>query len=921
MKNSPAMLIIVGILCNPVAPVRAETIWIQAAERGRLSPLMIRASEVQISDPGTLGDCLVPIIAANEDQSGENSFAEFDIRIPKAGTYFLWARLRYPTGQPESFAVRAPSASASSEPLILGGSGVGVWAWHWDGRGQGVDRSPGIAKLPLELPAGALTLRIQAHRAFATTFRPMRWQQAEPAFSPRLNILCLTNDRDYVPTDNDARQALGITPRTTTPPKAITSALPEVNSHQWVQAGRKPLPEWMRSPRWYTKDSWREELFARHPGDVATLVRQAAANGASAFRLSVFWGGEVYYQSRFAPHAPGLGDLDYLREAMDEARRTGMRIVVYMNPNALYPDHPLFKEVTVRGADGEMSQNPAYGKQYPTARYACINHPKYRQFLREVLGEIFVQYAADGLYVDGLTPHVCFCQYCKAKYMELFRSEMPVEKLAKIPASWAVWGEFGGDPQPVGDIENDVDARRLTDLLSNSLVEVTREFTAVVKNHRPGAMTAYHSHPKQHSVDSYDATLTEVYSPRPWVHTAWKAGELAGFSNVFRVPVLFNVYPHDHFTAAEARYKAFQGLAAGAYPNFWSTPGMKAVFEFMAQNADSLDFARTTPMKFIALPRDIRTDETQARTPLAPGVRYTTDRFLAPYVGAYSALMRAALPVVTLHRPRFHERLDGFRVLVLANISNLSDEQADVVRKFVAAGGGLIATHETSLCDEKGRRRPDFALADVFGAHYRKTLPAAHRVLSLVPESPLATGGASATPSHDEPHVDVAADASKIAATLTGEDLGTTRVPAVIISSFGRGRCVYIPGRLDAMQCMDPHSFVERLFRDAVRWVQNDSLPVQVTANGVVAVSCFEQPNARVIHLVNHSRDSRFSADEFRPVESVRIRLRLNPGTGVLRVRRLWQIADVPYRMDGDILDADIGPLGEYEAVAIDLKK
>ncbi|HPA20459.1 MAG TPA: hypothetical protein PLU30_22095 [Verrucomicrobiae bacterium] len=912
-----AALIAYGI---HLAPLSAETIWIQAAESARLSPLMLRASEVQIADPGALGDCLVPIIAANAEQSGESSYAEFDVQIPRAGTYFLWARLRYPTGQPESFAVRPPDGTAPKEPLLLGGSGIGVWAWHWDGRGQGPEGRPGTEKLRLEMSAGPRTLHVSTYHASATTFRPMRWQQAEPTFSPRLNILCLTDDPNYVPSDDDARQVLRPIAPTVAPPQAIGPRLSALPPGQWAASGRRPLPDWMRCPRWYTKDSWREELSGRHAGDIATLVRQAAANGASALRLSIFWGGEVYYQSHVAPHAPGLGNLDYLREAIDEAHRTGMRIVAYMNPNALYPEHPLFGEVTLRDAGGGIVARPAYGKQNPTARYACINHPKYRKFLCDVLQEIFTKYRPDGLYVDGLTPHVCFCEHCRARYRRLFSADMPADKFAPIPGSWAVWGEFGGDPQSVGDVENDPDARNLTELLYGSLVEITREFTATVKRCHPEAITAYHSHPKPACADCYDATLTEVYSPRPWVHTAWRAQELAGFSNVFPIPVLFNVYPHDHFTAAEARYKAFQGLAAGAYPNFWSTPGMRPVFDFMAKNADCLDFATALPMKFIALPRDIRTDSTQAATPAAQGVRYTTDRFLAPYVGAYSALMRAALPVVTLHRPGFQERLNGFRVIVLANMSNLSSAQVEAVRKFVREGGGLIATHETSLCDKKGHRRADFALADVFGAHYAKTLPAARRNLVIGDENPLGLTSQSPPPPHEEPHVAVDLTSGKRAASLTGGDLGATQLPAAVVNDFGSGRCVYLPGRFDAIQCNQPDPFIERLFADAVRWAANGAPPIDVNASGIVAVSCFEQPNRLVVHLVNHDRDSRFSNDGFRPIGSVKIRLQLPKGSSASRVHRLWTNADVDHHVEGGILTAELRNIGEYEALSVELK-
>jgi len=34
----------------------------------------------------------------------------------------------------------------------------------------------------------------------------------------------------------------------------------------------------------------------------------------------------------------------------------------------------------------------------------------------------------------------------------------------------------------------------------------------------------------------YDGTLTEIYARYPWVHPAWKFGELASYSNVFPVP-------------------------------------------------------------------------------------------------------------------------------------------------------------------------------------------------------------------------------------------------------------------------------------------------------------------------------------------------------------------------------------------------
>ena len=56
--------------------------------------------------------------------------------------------------------------------------------------------------------------------------------------------------------------------------------------------------------------------------------------------------------------------------------------------------------------------------------------------------------------------------------------------------------------------------------------------------------------------------------------------------------------------------------------------------------------------------------------------------------------------------------------LILPNIAALSDAQCDQLRAFVRGGGNIIATHETSLYDEQGAPRKNFALADLFGVDF-----------------------------------------------------------------------------------------------------------------------------------------------------------------------------------------------------------
>ncbi len=97
-------------------------------------------------------------------------------------------------------------------------------------------------------------------------------------------------------------------------------------------------------------------------------------------------------------------------------------------------------------------------------------------------------------------------------------------------------------------------------------------------------------------------------------------------------------------------------------------------------------------------------------------------RVMTPYWGMAQALIRARIPYVPIHADDVSSGggiANHLSVLVLANTGSLSDSQCDAVEQFVAAGGGLVATGESSLYDEEGARRDDFALADVLGVHAR----------------------------------------------------------------------------------------------------------------------------------------------------------------------------------------------------------
>ena len=89
-------------------------------------------------------------------------------------------------------------------------------------------------------------------------------------------------------------------------------------------------------------------------------------------------------------------------------------------------------------------------------------------------------------------------------------------------------------------------------------------------------------------------------------------------------------------------------------------------------------------------------------------------------MGWYQAMIEARIPFEMVHdRLLDDDHLDHFKTLILPNIAALSDGQCRQLRAFVERGGGLVATYETSLCNEEGVRRADFGLADLFGVSFR----------------------------------------------------------------------------------------------------------------------------------------------------------------------------------------------------------
>jgi hypothetical protein len=296
------------------------------------------------------------------------------------------------------------------------------------------------------------------------------------------------------------------------------------------------------------------------------------------------------------------------------------------------------------------------------------------------------------------------------------------------------------------------------------------------------------------------------------------------------------------------------------------------------------------------------------------------ERYLANVFGTFRACVEEHLPTAVVNDWDLSpEGLAGYAVLILPNAACLSDRQAAAVRAFVEAGGGLVASLDTSLFDENGDARPNFALADAFGADYRgipdpaggkeeidenfaRALPPDYWEkrrgvfdARLTPGSFLHAGKLAEYVGLDAvtfkgPAVRVRArDGATTAATLAPKSRVDGAFPAVVTRTLGRGRVVYLAAGFDAAYYLYPYPYQRLVVANLIRWAAGVvPQPVTVQAPMCVHATTMRQRTAGgerlVVHLFNdintagghaHPADDVPLREEVVPIGDIRVTFRV----------------------------------------------
>ena len=660
------------------------------------------------------------------------------------------------------------------------------------------------------------------------------------------------------------------------------------------------------------------DYFRRLHADAATL----SAGGIVA-----------YYPTKVPLHhrSAWLGDSDPFGTLVSGCRSLGMNVVARTDPHAVREEvraaHP---DWISTDAKGEARRHWANRELW----IACALGPYNFEFMDQVHREIVSTYKVDGIFANRWAPQGgdCFCVHCQRNFKAATGHELPTTTDRHDPRR-----------------------REFLEWRKDRLTELWKRWDATVQSANPEARFIPNGPPDMKTAGELAHIQFADYQARRGVMPPWANGRRAKeFRSVMgRKPVggIFSVGLEEPYrwkdsvqSEPEVRLWVAEGTANGMRP--WVTkfsgvlydrrwlPVVERIYQWHFAHERYL--RNETPLARVAL---LHSEQTSSYySGVAQG-----DRHEDHVLGMYHALVEARVPFELVHEAFLTpDRLDAFKLLILADAAALSDAQCRAIREYVARGGSVLATFTSSLFDEKGERRKDFGLADVLGVSFDGQIdgPMQNSYLNLESDSSTRRRHPILDGFEDTPRIvngvfrlgvrPSGSFPSPITLIPTYPDLPMedvyprverTDTREVYLRDLGRSRTVYFPWDIDRtfwdVMCVD-HL---RLLRNAITWAANEPQPVELEGPGVVDVTVWRQRDSMTVHLVNLTNPMMMKGPlrEAIPVGPLRARIQLPTGVQAKKVQLLTAGATPRVENEGTSLTVTVPSVAVHEVIAIDL--
>jgi hypothetical protein len=617
-------------------------------------------------------------------------------------------------------------------------------------------------------------------------------------------------------------------------------------------------------------------------------------------------------------HAKYLGDRDLFGDCCTAAKKRNMRVIARMSPDLNWEDavaaHPEWFRLDAQGNAIKHSEDP---RLYQT----CMFTSYMTDYIPAIMREVNSRYEIDGIFTNAWPPlgqvQVCYCAQCKsaprpgtAESWDRFN-----ERTLYL---WKLYDSIAKEKRPENLFIGNLGGAIRCGPNTKELGETAVWFNADNQGRGGEAAPAWGCSLQGRVCNAVMKGRTSTN-----VTGAWSTGS-PRWRNIAKSPaetqmwinqtVASGMVPWFHFIGAE------DGLGADRR---WQETGLK-YFTWLARHDQH--FRNKRSIASIGVVMGQRTQMFYKHPGQGDGTDYVQ--------GLYYALLEARFPFDFVHEDDLDaESLKKYRALLLPNIALLSDRQCQQLRAFVAAGGSLFASFETSMYSERNERRGDFGLADVFGIQrqgepttspgngFLARIEHDHAILSGFSNTDWIPGAEYRLPIApvENAVLTVVPPYTAYPPELSYPPVPRTNEPAVVVKQSGNARLIYFPGDIDRTAWRSGNTDLSRLLQNSVRWLVNGESPVDVQGDGLVETFAWETEAGFSLHLLNYTNPNTHKGwiRRFYPIGEQKVRMNLPQGAKIKRVELLRAERAIQFSQQNGRVEFTIPSVQDYEVAAL----
>jgi hypothetical protein len=589
----------------------------------------------------------------------------------------------------------------------------------------------------------------------------------------------------------------------------------------------------------------------------ADILKTAGFQMVSIF--AVCNGGYSYYPTKLGVTHPGL-KRDFTGEFSSALKRRGIRVLAYVSVGADRRhgnEHPEWMRAPSQGR-GDVAQ-------------MCTSSPWVEEVHIPQLREIVSLYDVDGFFFDAVLGKfvrgVCRCRYCR----EAFGAEIP---------------SADDDPKV---FEHYRFLSRRGARYADQVVGAMKPGLAYVMNHvwvthnpvRPPAtltQLVWEPVPPYTGVLSLDFSLQARYlatqrGVENWSCMTTRGNGWGDYS--LRDPETF-------------RHEAAVLLASGgrpyfgddSYPSGNPDPAVYEVYGEVNRRTVALEphVRGCVPVRDTAVL--LSADSLWSGLPLNPPREWMGNPSSPGVAGAHKMLVEEHAQFGILNSETLVETLSDYRALILPEQRILNGTECEAIRRFVEAGGALIATGDTGTRDEANQPLDNFALADVLGVRFAGRADTRRAYLRArlegIPRMDVQVNGAYSRiqTTTTKSLLDLVPPAVRQAPAEAAQG------PGITLNRFGKGVAIYCAVPLFGAYHQDDTPVLRKLaswmFAQAHPAAERAIVLERAPLSAEVVLNARGQD--RFVHLLNFGADRRLGGapklQDFSTVEGIQVRLR-----------------------------------------------